>query len=121
MATGRQMLAAVLDAIKQPPKLKELRLSVFDAYDLFKLRPGDLQEFGADCQRAEAISSDLLNGSLAELSAWLDITLVKDKQKKKNLIPGEGFRRTAGIWATGNDNPDSMVEEIHRLRNPEAR
>ena len=35
-----RMLAAVLDAVKQQPELDELRLSVFDAYDLFKLQPG---------------------------------------------------------------------------------
>jgi hypothetical protein len=120
MATGTQMLAAVLDAIHQDPALKELRLSVFDAYDLFRLRPSDLQGLGVDSGRAQIISSDLMNGSLAELSAWLGVILVKDKQKK-NLIPGEGFRRTAGIWAAGNDDPDSIVEEIHRLRNPEVR
>jgi hypothetical protein len=120
MATGAQMLTAVLDAIKMQPGLKELRLSTFDACDLFKLHPSDLQEFVSDCTRAGAIGGDLLNGSLAELSDWLGVELVMDK-RQKNLIPGEGFRRTAGIWAAGNGDPDSIVEEVRQLRNPEVR
>lgn len=120
MATGAQMLTAVLDAIKLQPGLKELRLSPFDAYDLFKLQSSELQELGADPKRAKAVSSDLLDGSLAALSDWIGIKLVKDKQQK-NLIPGEGFRRSAGIWAAGNGDADSIVEEIRQLRNPEVR
>jgi hypothetical protein len=122
MATGKQMLVAVHDAIKRRPELKELKLSVFDVYDLFKLRPGDLQDIdpAISIDRSELISSDLREHGLAELSEWLGVKLIKDKYQK-NLIPGEGLRRTAGLWAGGNDDPDAMAEEIRRLRHPEAR
>ena len=122
MATGKQMLQAVLNTIQAKPELKELKLSVFDAYDLFKLRPSDLQELypAMSIDRSEAISSDLLDRSLSELSNWVGVELAKD-QHQKNLIPGEGIRRQAGIWSAGNDDPDSIVEEIRRLRNPEVR
>ena len=119
MASGKQMLQAVVDAIRSQPDKKELRLSIFDSYDLFKLKPSDLQDFGLDIKTSERISGDLLDESLIELSNWLDTTLVKDAQQK-NLIPGEGVRRTAGIWATSDDDPDAMVDEIRRLRNPGA-
>jgi hypothetical protein len=120
MAGGKEMLTAVLNAVKKQPEHKELRLSTFDAYDLFKVQPSDLRELGVECERAEAISNDLFKKNLAELSAWLGVTLVKDRTAR-NLIPGEGLRRTAGIWANGNDDLDSIVEEIRRLRHPEAR
>jgi len=120
MATGKQMLEAVLQAVRAHPDQKELRLSVFDAYDLEKLTPSELQGFGVDSQRSELISGDLLNGSLGELSNWLGVRLVPDKVQK-NLIPGEGLRRTAGIWWTGDYDPDALVEEIRRLRNPGAK
>ena len=119
MATGKEMLKAVLDAVRSRPDQKELRLSIFDTYDLFKLTPGDLQEFGLDSVWSEHISGDLLNGSLAELSDWLGTRLVKDKLQK-NLIPGEGVRRTAGMWEATDDDPDVLVEEIRRLRSPGA-
>lgn len=119
MATGTQMLKAVRDFLSVHPEAKQLRLSTFDCYDLFKLKPSDLESFGVAGKRAEQISTDLLAGSLAELSSWLGVELIKDKAQK-NLIPGEGVRRTAGIWADGNDDPDSVVEEIRRLRNPLA-
>jgi hypothetical protein len=114
------MLEAVKNTVQGNPQIVELRLSLFDAYDLFKLKPSDLVEFGIESKRAESICGDLLRGSLSELSDWLGVQLVKDK-RQRNLIPGEGFRRTAGIWATGNDDPDAIVEEIRRLRNPEPR
>jgi hypothetical protein len=122
MATGKQMLTAVLDAIKNRPGASELRISTFDAYDLFKLQPTELQEFGVDEERSEAISNDLLqNQSLSELGAWLGKTLIKVKDAD-NLIPGEGIRRSAGIWANGNNcDPDAIVQEIRQLRNPTAR
>lgn len=117
MATGKQMLQAVIDAMRSQPTANELRLSIFDTYDLCKLTPGDLQGFGLDIERSEAVSRDLSNGSLGELSHWLGTTLVKDK-RQRNLIRGEGVRRTAGIWATSDDDPDALVEEIRRLRHP---
>jgi len=118
MATGIQMLEAVREAIKGAPDHKEFRLSVFDAYDLKKLTPSDLEALGADPKTAEAISTDLLReGSLEKLSEWLGARLVKDKDQR-NLIPGEGFRRTAGMLANGNESPtpDEIVEEIKRMR-----
>lgn len=122
MATGIQMLEAVREAIRQRPGITELSLSVFDAIDLQKLKPSDLEELGVDRHRAEVISADLMQGSLQELSNWLGIKLVKDK-RQENLIPGEGFRRSAGIWAVGDRDPDrdAIVEEIRQLRHPEAR
>ncbi|HEX4147059.1 MAG TPA: hypothetical protein VHY91_26410 [Pirellulales bacterium] len=119
MATGKQMLEAVLQAVRSHPDQKELRLSIFDAIDLGKLTPSDLQELGVDLQRSEQISGDLLSGSFDELGNWLGTKLVRDKAAK-NLIPGEGFRRTAGIWWTGDYDPDALVEEIRQLRNPGA-
>lgn len=120
MATGKQMLEAVQDAVRRRPELTELRISIFDSYDLFKLKPSDLSDMGVECEHAELISSDLLKGSLNQLGNWLGMRLIKDKNQR-NLIQGEGFRRTSGIWANGNDDPDSIVEEVRQLRNPGAR
>jgi hypothetical protein len=120
MATGKQMLEAVLHVVRSQPGLPELRLSIFDAIDLGKLKPSDLQSFGLDVQKSERISGDLFNGNLDELGTWLGTKLVKD-HLQKNLIPGEGFRRTAGIWATTDLDPDRLVEEIRQLRNPSAK
>jgi hypothetical protein len=120
MATGKQMLEAVLVAVRSQPGLPELRLSTFDAIDLEKLTPSDLQSLGVETRKAELISGDLLNGGLDELGNWLGTRLVRDKLQK-NLIPGEGFRRTAGIWWTGDVDPDAVVEEIRRMRNPGAK
>jgi hypothetical protein len=120
MATGRQMLEAVLQAIRSQPALPELRLSTFDAIDLEKLTPSDLQGFGVDAKTCELICGDLLNESLDELGNWLGTKLVRDKAAK-NLIPGEGFRRTAGIWWNGVYDPDAWTEEIRQMRNPGAK
>lgn len=120
MATGKEMLEAVRDARRREPTLKELRLSTFDACDLCKLTSSQLAELGIDSERAERISADLTNGSLHELGEWLGVRLVKVKHRR-SLIPGEGFRRTAGIWAIGDDDPDLIVEEIRQLRHPEPR
>jgi hypothetical protein len=120
MATGKQMLEAVLQAVRSQPGLPELRLSTFDAIDLEKLTPSDLQDLGVDTAMAERISGDLLSGSFDELGNWLGTKLVRDKAAK-NLIPGEGLRRTAGIWWTGDYDPDAVVEEIRQLRNPGAK
>jgi hypothetical protein len=117
MATGKQMLEAVLQAVRSQPGLPELRLSTFDAIDLEKLTPSDLQSLGVDTGKAERIGGDLLSGSFDELGNWLGTKLVRDKAAK-NLIPGEGLRRTAGIWWTGDYDPDAVVEEIRQLRNP---
>src|SRR3954468_15091439 len=119
MATGKQMLTAVYDAIKKAPDRIELRLSTFDAQDLFKLAPGDLEEFGVDPEGAETISDDLLNGSLEKLSQMVGVVLVKDHEQR-NLIPGEGFRRTAGILANGETTADAIVEEIRHMRSSEV-
>jgi hypothetical protein len=122
MATGIQMLEAVREAIRQRPGIVELPLSTFDVIDLEKLKPSDLQEkLGLDLQRAEGISSDLFKGSLVELSNCLGVKLLKDRQQK-NLIPGEGFRRSAGIWNVDGEelNLDAIVDEIRQLRHPEA-
>jgi hypothetical protein len=119
MATGKQMLEAVLQVVRAQPGIAELRLSFFDAYDLFKLRARDLQELGVDIERSELISHDLLEENLGELNSWLGTRLVPDKLQK-NLIPGEGVRRTAGIWWTGDYDPDRLVDEIRQLRNPGA-
>ena len=120
MATGKEMLEAVREAVRREPELEELRLSSFDACDLCKLTSSELVAFGVDPERAEQISADLMNGSLHELGEWLGLLLMKVKHQR-SLIPGEGFRRTAGIWATGNDDPDSIVEEIRQLRHPGPR
>ena len=120
MATGKEMLTAVIEAVKRKPELKELPISTFDAYDLFKATAVDLKELGIDGPRAEAIGCDLHNESLTELSAWLGVTLVKLRQTR-NLIPGEGIRRTAGLWWNGDYDLDAIVEEIRQLRNPGAR
>ena len=120
MATGKQMLEAVLEVVKRQPDVSELRINQFDIGDLLKLDVSELHELGVADEQAELIAADLSKESLAELSAWLGTTLVKDKDQK-HLIPGEGIRRTAGIWANGNDDPDAIVEEIRQLRNPTVR
>ena len=117
MATGRQMLEAVLAAVERQPDASELRINQFDIGDLLKLNAVELQELGVAEEQVEQIVTDLSKEGLAELSDWIGTRLVEDKDQK-NLIPGEGIRRTAGIWADGNDDPDAIVEEIRRLRNP---
>ena len=102
MATGRQMLEAVWDALKATPESREFRLSIFDPYDLLKLTTADLVDFGVDERRAEEIDRDLLNGNLEKLGECLGVRLIKDKHQR-NLIPLEGIRRTHGVWA--NDTP----------------
>jgi hypothetical protein len=119
MATGKEMLEAVRHVLRSQPSLRELRISVFDALDLEKLTPSDLRSLNLSVDESERITSDLLTGSLEELGNWLGTKLVKD-HRQRNLIPGEGFRRTAGIWATGDDDPDALVDEIRELRNPGA-
>ena len=121
MATGKEMLTAVRQAIKERGT-NELRLSTFDVYDLFKLTPDDLVDVGFSPEIAEITSADLLKGNLSELSRCLGVQLTKDKQQK-NLIPGEGIRRTAGIWANSDGSVQSyeeMVNEIRQLRHPGA-
>lgn len=121
MATGKQMLKAVRDALCEQPDRKELPISVFDAYDLFKLTADDLVEAGLDRPRAESICADLLQASLAQLSEWLGVKVFSQKGQK-NLIPGEGIRRTAGIWANGeNVTPESLIEELRAMRGYGAR
>lgn len=121
MATGREMLAAVRQAIARAPERKALRLSTFDFYDLLKLdRDALLDEFDIDRQMAATVADDLANdGSLVKLGELLGVELLKDKNQK-NLIPGEGIRRSAGVLAT--DVPmtaDEIAEEIERMRYPE--
>ena len=118
MATGKKMLEAVRHVLQAQPNLRELRLSMFDAIDLGKLTPSDLQSFGVGIKESEQIGTDLLQGSLDELGKWLGTKLVKD-HRQRNLIPGEGFRRAAGIWGS-SDDPDALVEEVRQLRNPGA-
>ncbi|MBX9789819.1 MAG: hypothetical protein K2Y37_12950 [Pirellulales bacterium] len=120
MATGLQMLEAVLAAVKRQPGASELRINQFDLEDLLKLNAVELRELDVADEQANRIVTDLSKESLAELSEWIGVALVEDKDQK-NLIPGEGIRRTAGIWADGNDDPDAIVEEIRRLRNPTLR
>ncbi len=121
MATGKQMLKAVLEAAKRRPEQSELRINEFDIGDLLKLDVNELHELGVADEQAELIVADLANESLTELSAWVGTSLVKD-EAQKHLIPGEGIRRTAGTWADGREyDPDALVEEIRQLRNPTRR
>ncbi len=98
MATGREMLDAVIKAIHANPGIKELRLSPFDVYDLFKLTPIDLLPHCDSRESADAVSSDLSHEHLDKLSELLGVKLTKYREQK-NLIPGEGIRRQAGAWA----------------------
>lgn len=121
MATGKQMLEAVLEVVKLQPEQNELRINEFDIGDLLKLDVNELHELGVADEQAKLIVADLANESLTELSGWVGITLIQDKEPK-NLIPGEGIRRTAGLWADDREyDPDALVEEIRQLRNPTAR
>ena len=122
MATGIQMLEAVREAIKRQPGVKELSLSMFDSTDLFELRASDLEGLGVDRERADVISADLANESFVEFGAWLGVKLIRDTHHK-NLIPGEGLRRSAGAWAVEGEelDIDALVQEIRQLRHPEPR
>ena len=120
MATGKEMLAALRQAVQRNSSVRELRISPFDASDLFKLQPNDLKDFGADVHVARVICQDLARRDFGKLSEWLEISIVPDTSAR-NLIPGEGIRRTAGVWATGNDDPDAIVDEIRRMRNAQSR
>ena len=42
------MLEAIRGAIEKAPERKELRITLFDALDLFKLTPEELAEFDVD-------------------------------------------------------------------------
>lgn len=94
MATGKEMLDAVIKAIYASPGIRELRLSPFDVYDLFKLTPIDLLTQCKDREQADAVSFDLSHEHLDKLSELLGVKLTKDREQK-NLIPGEGIRRSA--------------------------
>jgi hypothetical protein len=120
MATGKQMLVAVKYELQQHPELKELTLNRFDVEDLCRAEPADLEDFGAINGQAEEIVNDLKSGSLEKLSQWLGVKLVK-VARHPNLIPGEGFRRSASMCWTGNDNIDSVVQEIRDMRYPTPR
>jgi hypothetical protein len=121
MATGKQMLEAVLEAVKRRPDENELRINQFDIGDLLKLDVAELHELGVADEQAELIVADLAHEKLTELSAWVGALLVMDKEQR-HLIPGEGIRRTAGTWADGREyDPDALVEEIRQLRNPTRR
>lgn len=121
MATGKQMLVAVKYELQQHPELKELTLNQFDVEDLCRAEAVDLQDFGATAEEAESVTNDLKSGSLERLSQWLGIKLVKSQKMVRNLIPGEGIRSAAGAWWTGNDTPDSIVQEIRAMRNATTR
>ena len=120
MATGKQMLVAVKYELQQHPDLKELTLNRFDVEDLCRAEAIDLQDFGAPLDLAAEIVSDLRQGSLDKLGQWLGVKLNK-VARHPNLIPGEGFRRTASILWTGNDTIESVVQEVRELRNPTPR
>jgi len=121
MASGMEMLRAVMDAIAQEPNESELLISRFDVDDLMQLEPVELTSLGFEADRAEAIVADLREGCVDQLSAWLGRKLVK-MQQLKSIIPGEGIRRKAGLWADEREyDPDALVEEIRQLRNPTRR
>jgi hypothetical protein len=121
MATGMEMLRAVMDVIAQEPSENGLLISRFDVDDLMQLEPAELQSLGVDDKRAEAIVADLREGCVEQLSDWLGRKLIK-VQQLKSIIPGEGIRRTAGLWADEREyDPDALVEEIRQLRNPTVR
>lgn len=117
MATGKQMLVAVKYELQQHPELKELTLNQFDVEDLCRVAATELEDFGASTAQAESIVSELRQGSLVKLGEWLGVKLNK-VARHPNLIPGEGFRRAAGLLWTGNDTIESVVQEVRDMRNP---
>lgn len=119
MASGSQMLEAVQKAIKDLPHGAVFKLSGFDAKDLYKLEPEQLKAASFSDATIDEVVRELRSPhpSLNKLGAALGVRLVIDSNQK-NLIPGEGIRRSMGIWANGDDAVQSMVDEVRMLRNP---
>ncbi len=121
MATGKQMLVAVKYELQQHPELQELTLNQFDVEDLCRAEARDLEDFGATPEQAACVVCDLKQGELVKLNQWLGVKLIPSEKLVRNLIPGEGIRRSAGSWWTGLDTPESIVQEIRDMRNATTR
>ncbi len=118
MATGLEMFDALRQATSRLAARAEFKINDFDTEDLMRLSAADLARRGFDPSIAERVARDLAGGRLDELSAALNVPLRVDHDVK-NLIPGEGLRRTAGVLANDGQTMEEMLEELDRIRHPE--
>ncbi len=118
MATGLEIFDALKRTTANLPIGNRFEINTFDAKDLMKLSADDLQARGFDAAIAKRVDRDLVSGSLSELGTAIGIEIALNRQAR-NLIPGEGLRRSRGVLANDAQSLESLLEQLDRIRHPE--